>query len=738
MMSHIRQRLRCTWALKKLQNTDPNTSDPEFDGDPEDIDKSAEDSGQSDGSSSSSSEDSSSSSQESGSSESDEEETECSSEDDLQERVDSALVDEVPEEVSQSMSFTSSKKSRAQRDADLPPIAVDVFEGAGKVLEQTQSVFEAWEARQQGGNPYYPFKSKLDYEVGMWAKQEGPGNKALDKLLAFPAIAQKLDLSFKNTCQLNQIIDYQTPEVPSWLSLKIKLDGSNEEFDVYYHDPLECIKALFSNPEFADKMTFAPERHWVNSRIYNEMHTGDWWWRKQCEVKKPGATIVPIIVGTDKSQLTTFSGNLEAYPGYLTIGNIHKRFRRKISQNAQMLFVLLPTGQFKGKGMSDKDQRLAKARIFHCALKEVFKSLEVAGTNGVRLTTGDGKVRLCFPILACYVADYPEQCLVTCTRFMDCPICPCKKARLGEYGDIGKPRTQAQTMHILNTAQTKGPSWAAIDEYFQQYGVTATFDPFWRDLPHTNIHLAIMPDILHQLHQGMIKHLTIWISRLIGPKELDQRLQRMPPNHSLRVYSSGISGFSKLMGNEHRQLSKQLLGCIADYPASVVVNATRVLCDFLEIAQYPSQSSDTLGYLEETIQELHKYKDIFIRLGAREGGFTPVISDYNKLIKCWLVVKNFNLPKLHMMLHYDKAIRLFGTTDGYNTVTTERMHIEAVKIPYRASNRCNVIPQIMVWMERKDRVDRLALLVKRSVHQAEMQNQPSQKPNTTDGQRMIC
>ncbi|KAG8914008.1 hypothetical protein FRC02_005165 [Tulasnella sp. 418] len=492
--------------------------------------------------------------------------------------------------------------------------------------------------------------------------------------------------------ELNQIIDNEMPEVPTWHTFTIKLDDMDEEFEVHYRDPLAIIKAILANPEFADKMAFAPEKQWSDkdrkSRLYNEMHTGDWWWNAQRKVKTRGASIIPVIVGTDKSQLTTFSGNLEAYPGYLMMGNIFKAFCRKVSKNAYMLLALLPMAQFKNKGMSKKDQRLTRARVFHHAMKEIFKSLEDAGRNGVHLVTCDGKVRLCSPILACYVADYPEQCLVACICYGECPICPCMKKQMGEYGDMGEPRTQAQTSHILAQAQSKGPSWTAIDRYLRGFGVTGTFDPFSKNLPHANIHMAIVPDILHQLHQGMIKHLTSWIQHLIGPKELDKRLQCMPPNHSLRVYQAGISGFSKLTGNEHRQLAKQLLGCIADYAASPVVKATQALLEFLETAQYQSHLDETLKYLEEALQLFHKHKDVFIKLGAREGN-------------------NFNLPKLHSLLHYENAIKMYGTTDGYSTEMTECMHIEVVKIPYCASNCQDVIPQIMMWLERKEKVTKL-------------------------------
>src|ERR1700730_7688966 len=39
------------------------------------------------------------------------------------------------------------------------------------------------------------------------------------------------------------------------------------------------------------------------------------------ESRQPGATVLPLIISTDKTQLTIFGGKM-AYPVYMTIGNI--------------------------------------------------------------------------------------------------------------------------------------------------------------------------------------------------------------------------------------------------------------------------------------------------------------------------------------------------------------------------------------------------------------------------------
>ena len=68
--------------------------------------------------------------------------------------------------------------------------------------------------------------------------------------------------------------------------------------------------------------------------------------QKELEEEKPGATIVPLIISSDKTQLTDFR-NTAAYPVYLTIGNIPKETRRKANLQGQVLVGYLPIASLK-------------------------------------------------------------------------------------------------------------------------------------------------------------------------------------------------------------------------------------------------------------------------------------------------------------------------------------------------------------------------------------------------------
>ncbi|TBU36108.1 hypothetical protein BD309DRAFT_57205, partial [Dichomitus squalens] len=57
-------------------------------------------------------------------------------------------------------------------------------------------------------------------------------------------------------------------------------------------------------------------------------------------------------------------------------------------------------------------------------------------------------------------------------------------------------------------------------------------------------------------------------------------------------------------------------------------------------------------------------------------------------------------------LHYTLSIRRLGTTDGYNTEHSERLHIDYAKRGYAASNKRSYIQQMTVWLNRQEAVSR--------------------------------
>lgn len=139
-------------------------------------------------------------------------------------------------------------------------------------------------------NLYKPFAHKLDWEIAQWAKLHKIGANSLDSLLGLEGLQDLLQLSFKNSRELNLLIDKDLPHNrPRFIRGEIRLEESSEVYDVFYRDVIQCIKALYGDEEFARYLVFTPEKHFSDAahsnRLYHDLHTGNWWWTTQVNSK---------------------------------------------------------------------------------------------------------------------------------------------------------------------------------------------------------------------------------------------------------------------------------------------------------------------------------------------------------------------------------------------------------------------------------------------------------------------
>lgn len=375
----------------------------------------------------------------------------------------------------------------------------------------------------------------------------------------------------------------------------------------------------------------------------------------------------------------------------MTIGNIPKAIRRQVKQMGYMLVGYLPTDQFKHiKNQSLRRRRVAN--VFHGCMRFLTRLLQKAGAEGMEVVDGYGVRHRGHPILAAYIGDYPEQLLVTCVKKDRCPICTVP------WQDINKCPTDPQHQHPIRSVVAAlralrhivhGPT--IFRKACESAGIKPVQRPFWEDLPYTNIWRSITPDVLHELYQGIIKHLLEWVIDIAGANEVDARFARMTPHHNTRVFVKGVSHLQRVTGREHSQIASVLLGVVVGLKSkdggnlAPLVRCVRALMDFLQLALYPIHSDTTLLQMQDALTLFHRDKDIFVQYG----------------------VTNMLIVKLHKLGHYVLAIQQYGTTDNYNTEYSERLHIDYAKEAYRASNRKGeVYDQMVNWLGRQEKIMR--------------------------------
>ncbi|KAG1898389.1 uncharacterized protein F5891DRAFT_955757 [Suillus fuscotomentosus] len=494
-------------------------------------------------------------------------------------------------------------------------------------------------------NVYAPFASQMDWDIVKWAKLRGASSTAFTDLLEIDGLSEHLGLSYRNSKELNKMIDKDLPGRPKFLHEQIIVAG--EAFNVFYRDIIKCIKALYSDPDFADFLVFAPEHHYADEdqtiRLFHDMHTGQWWWDTQVStVLKP-------------------------------------------SRCTHILLAYLPTTRLEH--ITNKASRHCTiANLYHACMSCVLAPLNTAGNDRLVMSSGDGVCHCCHPLFTCFVGNYPKQLLATGVKAMECPKC-----------DIPTDKFESNTTPFnIYDLHTVLDALAVIDEgdlaFVQACRAAAIkpiIHPFWEDLPYTNIYQAIMPDMLHQLYQGLIKHLLGWLAQACGAAETDAQCRRLPPNHHIRLFIKGITSLTRLSGTKHSQVCHFLLGIIIDIRLLGNLTSSRFLkavcgfLNFLYLTQYPCHSSETLLLLDEALTLFHDNKEIFVDLRIRN---------------------NSNLPKLHAVHHYTSMIRIFGMTDNYNTEYTERLHIDLAKDAYHATNHKDKFTKMMQLLEQKEKI----------------------------------
>ncbi|KAG1868599.1 hypothetical protein F4604DRAFT_1881515 [Suillus subluteus] len=293
--------------------------------------------------------------------------------------------------------------------------------------------------------------------------------------------------SFHNNRSFLQMVD-ELSHGAAWSCKKISVQRNqtdekgeplHEEVELCMRDPVECIKDLIGNPLFKDHMVYAPAQAYTDSaglhRVIDDMWTADWWCDKQKMLPK-GATIAPIILALDKT--------------------------------STILIGYLPAGKLDC--FSSDVHSLASYWLFHHCMTLLLQPLVAVGEN-------------VYPILAAYVADFPEQCLIACCKENRCPKC-------------------------LHPAE------------FNEYGLRTIYTPFWANLPHCDIFLAFTPDLLHQLHKGIFKdHLVKWCLDVIGEEEMDAHFKAMLDYPGLWHFKKGISTVKQWTGTEHKEMHQVLV-----------------------------------------------------------------------------------------------------------------------------------------------------------------------------------
>jgi hypothetical protein len=437
-------------------------------------------------------------------------------------------------------------------------------------------------------------------------------------------------MPWKNNRSLLKDVD-KLPHGADWSVQAIELAGNRgtEVVEFWSRNSLQVVKDILANKQLGQHMEYQPVRKYTSltreERIRNEMNSADFMWDTQVPIihsfvvrnemthliqnaiPDPYATVVCCVASSDETKLTNFSGDKKAHPVYITVANLPKHLRRRISKRANILLGYLPVPKLDCE--SDKDKRREIRRnLFHQCMEQLMRPLAEACKEGEETLCSEKGVRRIYPVLASYVADYPEQCKVVCTLQLHCPSCTVRPEKRGDLGN-SQPRTRDQVIAAMDEREATG---SAAFNRLRLYDVR----PFWENHPYINIGSLLTPDLLHQLHKGVMKdHLTKWVTHILGKQVIDECHTSMPEYHGMRHFKHEISSVSQWTGRELKEMAKILLPVVSDADGRVVAAACALL-DYMYLSHSSSLKDTELDAMDKALCTFHENKSIFKIMGA--------------------------------------------------------------------------------------------------------------------------
>jgi len=414
------------------------------------------------------------------------------------------------------------------------------------------------------------------------------------------------------------------------------------------------------------------------------------------EALPPGATLLGIVLSSDKTNISVMNGNHMAYPLLISLANINTSIRSKASLHAYLLLALLPIAKFSHK--HTRIRSLLQDRLVHQALSVVLSSLKTAAVVGIMMNDPRGNLCYCFTPIAAWIADMPEESLLAGTSMK---VSPVTTATAKEFGDAYRhpPRTAANTLTVIRTACSRySPTdYKNFLKAIKRLQLNGVIDPCWKIWLLLDPSDFITPEVLHHFHRMFWDHDVKWCIAAIGAAELDFHLSLIQTLVGYRAFNKGVSKLKQVTGRDHCAVQCYIIAAMAGSVSREFLKAICALLDFHYLAQAPLFTTQSIERVASALQEFHSYKDSIVRQGVQD---------------------NWQIPKLELLQSVVPSIRQSGAVIQWSADITEHAHVNEIKIPARASNNQNYYSQISRHLDQLDKCFRfdLATYIEEHVH----------------------
>ncbi|KIJ42963.1 hypothetical protein M422DRAFT_170523, partial [Sphaerobolus stellatus SS14] len=247
-------------------------------------------------------------------------------------------------------------------------------------------------------------------------------------------------------------------------------------------------------------------------RCYSEMASGEAWNNIQHEFPEcDGITVSLVILKSDSTHLTNFSGDKKVKPLLISSGHIKQHVHAAPSSRAFLCtaFIISLPG-------------ILNCCLHHISLCHILWTLVPHET--IPKETLDSEGFLCHEIIhiVAYIADLPEQALKAALALNQCVACLAGTKQLGSPSPCAC-HTGASILAAIAEIKAEHPNVSAykFNLEVKNEGLNGVDEPLWKDFKHLEICDIICPDVLHGLHKAFKDHIVNWNINLIGKLELD-------------------------------------------------------------------------------------------------------------------------------------------------------------------------------------------------------------------------
>ena len=231
-----------------------------------------------------------------------------------------------------------------------------------------------------------------------------------------------------------------------------------------------------------------------------------------------------------------------------------------------LLLALLPvppklTG---GSGRAEEAQRQTIADALRAVFDLVLAQLQEVVQEGMVMDCADGKTRLCFPILAAWIADHAEHAALHGIGSKSCPKCEVPSKELG--GNPPKIYESRNYTLYWEKAREQESGEAGIVEYFQQVGVKIGRNVF-TELSRVNPADLHKLNLLHNIYLGLFKHMMEWVEgfqkKHKRQQAFDNAWKEIPPYPGFSVPKKAYLEVTQWQGKEMRNLGRCISAVLA-------------------------------------------------------------------------------------------------------------------------------------------------------------------------------